>query len=597
LHYFRRRFRPREVSALFLWQSLDRTPVAGRERQPLRSSSSLWLELLAAACLAFALAGPRAGSSRSEHLVIVLDSSASLSAVIDGASLRERAVSTVEERVCALNARARVSLIVSGSRPTLLAGPAAFASEALGRLHEFEPRSTHHDLSRSVALALELSGGKQVLVITSRYEPEAFPDAVELIALGKPAPNVAFVHASRTRERDPRDGATGSVERIFLSVANWGSAAATTNLTLSSAGRVLETRPLTIPARGKTAAVFELSPGAPLVEARLDDDALAIDNLVRLAPVLPRKLTLYCDLSAELRAQLNLSDPSAGEDNLARWSLVVPDSRVVARAEEAHFAISAAPVGSNATACLVIETSAGESRDFIGPFLMEKRAPALEGVVLDGVIWSAPNSPSLVGAPLVSAGSEVLLSEEREAGRAIWRLKLDPARATLVRSPDWPILLWNLAEERRAQLPGFSRSTLQVGESVVYRAGSELTQAAAAQAMYVLTAPDGSTREIAPRSELWIDSVEQPGVYALALGTTKLGEFAVSFVDGRESDLSTLQSGNRPSSAVMDAPEIEFSWIEQVLAALALGFLLLDYYVLSRSAARLAHFEPLAGNA
>ncbi|HUR29449.1 MAG TPA: VWA domain-containing protein [Planctomycetota bacterium] len=595
LHYFRRRFRPREVSALFLWESVDRTPVSGRERRPLRSTSSLWCELLAAALLAFALAGPRAGSNRAEHLVIVLDSSASMGAVVDGASLRECAAREVEKRIEALGTRARVSLIASGVRPVLLAGPAAFAAEALGKLGQFEPTSAHHELAGSVAFALELSNEKRVIVITNRYQPEDFPRTVECVALGKPADNFAFVHAARTRERSSREDG-GPVERIFLSVANWGAHAATTTLTLSAAGRALESRPLRVEARGRASVAFEVPLGSPLVEARISDDALALDNLVRLAPVPPRTLALYCDLAPELRARLGLSDPALEEDNFARWSRIVPDSRPVARAEDAHFAIATTAIGSPGTACLVVDDGSGEVRDFIGPFLIEKRHPAFEGVTLDGVVWSAPTSPRLAGAPLVSAGDEVLFSEERDGSRSIWRVKLDGKRATLARSQDWPILLSNLAETRRAQLPGFSRTSVQIGESLVYRAGTEFA-AAPKGSMYVLTAPSGKTREISPRAELWIDGVEEAGVHTLALGGVRLGEFAASFVDGRESDLADLSSGLRPADVAGDRPDVDFSWIELALAAAALIFVLLDFHVLGRATRRLSALETGLGRA
>jgi len=88
LHLYRRRFEPRVVSALFLWGADDRAPVAGRKREPLRTSVSFWSELGAAALLALAFAGPRSGcaAGRSEHLVIVLDSSDSMGATLDGKS-------------------------------------------------------------------------------------------------------------------------------------------------------------------------------------------------------------------------------------------------------------------------------------------------------------------------------------------------------------------------------------------------------------------------------------------------------------------------------------------------------------------------------
>jgi hypothetical protein len=76
LHYFRRRFRPQVVSAVFLWVDDDRTPLSGRKRERLRNSWSLWSELAAALLLALMLAGPRGCEGRSgTHLVVIIDGS------------------------------------------------------------------------------------------------------------------------------------------------------------------------------------------------------------------------------------------------------------------------------------------------------------------------------------------------------------------------------------------------------------------------------------------------------------------------------------------------------------------------------------------
>ena len=80
LHLFRRRYRPTPISALFLWETLPPSTVAGRRRETLQRSPSLWLELAAALFLALALAGPRACSGRAEHFVAVVDGSVSMGA-------------------------------------------------------------------------------------------------------------------------------------------------------------------------------------------------------------------------------------------------------------------------------------------------------------------------------------------------------------------------------------------------------------------------------------------------------------------------------------------------------------------------------------
>ncbi|HXS81883.1 MAG TPA: BatA and WFA domain-containing protein, partial [Methylomirabilota bacterium] len=174
LHLYRRRFEPRPVSALFLWGADDRAPVAGRKREPLRTSVSFWCELLAVALLALAFSGPRSGcaAGHSEHLVVVLDSSASMGAVAEGKSTRERALELIAERIDGLGRGSRVTLVQSGPRPSLVAGPAAFPAEAREALAQWVPGAAHHDLQPAVALALQFAGEARVTLVTDHYEPE-----------------------------------------------------------------------------------------------------------------------------------------------------------------------------------------------------------------------------------------------------------------------------------------------------------------------------------------------------------------------------------------------------------------------------------------
>lgn len=598
LHLYRRRFEPRRVSALFLWHAVDRTPVAGRVRQPLRATASLVAELLAAALLAFALAGPRPGSTRSEHLVVVLDGSASMAARAGDETARVKAVREIERRLDALGADGRVSLVVSGPRPSVLVGPAAYVREAREALARYDPRAPTHALSAAVALGLELSSKQRVVVLTDRFEPEAFPREVECVAVGAPESNFAFAHAVRTRERapDPSSGAAGgsggsrSVERVFLTVVHRGGMAGKTTLALFAGDQQLASKDVELAPGAKASFGFELPDGAPLVEARLGGDALALDDVARLAPVPPKVLALASDLDADTLARLFLSDPRGEPGNVDRWLELVPESRAAASLDTAHLALVAEPKGGAATSVLVLDRPTGEPHDWIGPFLIEKRHRAFEGVGLDGVVWSARDGEPLSGAPLVSAGNVPLLTEERVGARTVWRLRLDPERATLARSADWPILLANLAEVRRAELPGLSRVNVGLGEAVVYRAGAELQQARERALDYELRAPDGTTRSIPARAEFVLDDLDRVGVWELALGPTVLGRVAVTFVDPRESDLSTRSAGRRPAEANADEPEVDFAWPEAVLVALALGLVLLDFFVLARGAARLATF-------
>jgi hypothetical protein len=183
--------------------------------------------------------------------------------------------------------------------------------------------------------------------------------------------------------------------------------------------------------------------------------------------------------------------------------------------------------------------SPGESRDFIGPFVPEKRDPLMEGITLAGVVWTgaAPLIPSL--HPLVSAGDQpliVLLGQRPDSG-ILFNLDLD--RTNLVRAPDWPILISNLVEVRRQSLPGPDRWNYRIGEWVRVRLGRD---------------PKGPLRFRCGGIERTLPagrSVEFPapapgGLLQVLEGDAVLYELGVNFLDEDETNLrakSTSETG------------------------------------------------------
>ena len=171
LHLFRRRYVERRVSALFLWEDGQAPPTGGRRVRPPHRSPSFWLELLAALALGLALGGPRlSGPAQAAHLVCALDDSVSLSARgPDGTSAADRARAEVLKRIDALGSNGRDSLVSTGSQPELLAGPAAFAPDALRALAAWEPDARTHSPRAALALARQLAGpDASVVFVTDR---------------------------------------------------------------------------------------------------------------------------------------------------------------------------------------------------------------------------------------------------------------------------------------------------------------------------------------------------------------------------------------------------------------------------------------------
>jgi len=616
LHLYRRRYEPRTVSALFLWSTEDRTEAAGRKREPLRRSRSFWFEVLAALALALVFAGPRPLVMReARHLVLVLDSSASLGARDSRGSLRDEALAIARERIRSLPRDSRVTLLVSSVRPELLAGPAALPMEALEALETFEPGRAHHDLGATLSLALELSGSRAVTLITDTIDVGAVPPEVEIVALGRPAPNAGIVAVSRRRDTGgsalasaldgstPEGTSSTAAERVSLTLASFAERAIERTLRLETEdGAVFATRAVRLEPRAETHLSFDLPDGAPPLIARLVApasaagsaattpsnpsahlDALAADDIAWLAPAPRRMLRLASTLPAALGAALGVDTP-ARPSNIDRWLDLVPEAIDAINPAVAHLVLSAAlPLPSEASAAWTLAIAApGEERThFIGPFLTDPTHPLLQGVTLEGIVWSAAANVTLVGAPFVSAGDQPIATEIREGARVAWLLNLDAARSSLHRSPDWPILLANAAEARRAALPGAAATTLALGEPLRYRVERPTTlrwTKASGEA--------GTPREMRVADLLTLDDIDLPALYELAEldasgNPTSSTHVGVSLCDRSESDLSTRSSGVRAAIADEATVRAGFSWIEVALLTLALACIALDWWALA----------------
>ena len=593
VHVFRRRFRPRVVSALFLWMDDDETIQAGRRIERLRNSPSLWLELLAALLLALVIAGPRLlGAGAAEHLVCVLDASASMGAVTDGGPRRDDAVARVEERIDALSADSRVTLIESGARPRLLAGPAAFPAEARDALEDYRPSAARHELAPAVALGLQLAGDGAVLVVTDTPDGGRFPPEVELVSVGRPADNVAVTHAARTPASASEPG------RVLVTLAAYADRPMVRELTIArapgSGGDVgeLERARVELSPDERRHLGFDVPRGVGPLIVTLTPDALGIDDRAYLAPPPERTLALATDLDERDARALGLVD-EAGASRIDRWLALVPHAREAASPDEAHVLIARAAGGGPATWTLALEGDAdADPLDLVGPFLAERSHPLLDGLTLRGVVWRADAGHALPGVPIVSAGNRPILTETADAGRRAFHLNLDPLRSSLQRSPDWPILLANLAEMRRAHLPGPVRSNVAVGEPFEYRGDGPATYTLRAHGPMAGAAgaagADVDAREVPALGVLSIDDLSVPGLYALERAGEDVATFGVNFADPEESDLRDRAPGGRAAEATLAATLSPITPLESLLLAAALLAVAADWWVLRRGTRRRA---------
>lgn len=537
LHLFRRRFRPRVVSAVFLWEPKDRSSFSGRKRMPLRSSKSFWLELLAALLLALAVAGPRGcGVGVADHLVVVLDSSMSMSASQD------EALDELDKRLRLLARRDRVTIVTSGRLPTTLVGPGALKAET--DLTGWSPSAPRHDLGPAVDLATELASGGTVVLITDHYEEGAWPPQVEVVAVGQNRPNAGITHTSRVR--------AGDQDQIFVGVSAFGVRAERTLV----AG---EQRFDIVLEQATTETVSFLVDRDAVLELRLEpNDVLSADDVSWLAPLPPRTVGLQVELDESLERHLGLD----------RWDRLVPDSTTVEA--DGHVVVTTDPTdGGENSWVLVLGDEADQVS--IGPFLRDSAHPVLDGVTLDGIIWTT-STLEPEGLPLVSAGNVPLMTEYADGGRRILTMDFQPWGSTLHRSPDWPILLLNLAEARRRALPGPRSTNLLVGE--------DFTWVGAEEGLW--TVDEGDKPIPLAGRDLVLAAMSTPGVFELKKDGVVQTRIAVRALDAAESNLSGTDEGHSASQGTGDELEADLSGFDTALLLLVLLALGADWYVLRR---------------
>ncbi len=590
LHLYRVRFAPLVVGGLFLWDDAVRRPPGGRTRDRLKSTPSLWLELLAALALGLLLAGPRVRwETTGPHLVAVVDGSASMTAATgetnaDGSprTFRDRALAELRTRAAALGGNARLTVVHSGARPRVVGGPRGPWREVVESVRDDAPADGRHDLAPAVDLAARLAAdGGSVLVLTDRA-PDALGFApaasVAVVGVGEPRANAALLAADR------RAGDGG--EELFVRARAFGAVGPATLTVADAAGGALASRAWR-PEPGAAASFTVPLParvaGEP-IRVRLDaeGDALAADSSAALLPTPARPVRAANALPA-----------GPARDAVGRALAALPDVTVAADPADADLLFlspaTAAdrPAGAWAVAVGPLTgENAGAAADAAGPFLVDRADPLAGGLSLAGVVWGgAGGGRELPGvgplAPVAAAGGRVLVARAVDEVGVI-AVNADLARGTLARTPDWPILVANLAAARRAALPGPDRANLRLGET----GRLTLTDAqVASPAPLRLVRLDGTgdpTGEPTPLPREPVVPVTPPAVGTWAVrdgGGSEFARFAVRLADGREADLTALSSGVREAGgdAAGTATDDPAPWPVAALALVALAAFVADW--------------------
>jgi hypothetical protein len=611
----------KKVASTWLWATAQRDLMAKSPFKRLILQLPLLVQALALAALAFALARPstRGRAFTGDHVAIILDTSASMSALVEGAP---------GERVTRLDLAKRAAHdILSALTP----GSDALVLEAARDARLLSPldrdvvrvkaavdraivRDVEGDLGPAVALAVDrlrqLGGSRRVVILTdgNLANPHALSGAslpIEVITVGKPVENAAIVRVDVRSGKSPTTGA--EQVQAFLVIANFGQKPRDLYVTMreENASDVLASRRVQVkpgerlpmplefrptPGDYRKGLIFEISP----------HDAMPVDDVAYGKVPAGDKLPVYlagaspwveraiaADPQVDLRTG-TVADLTSGKASVDVDTFVVVDGACPPAPPGSDLLVVHPPAGK----CFgTLVGSAVENPDLTS---WDNADPRLRFLTLDGVHVARANLLEPEGATqrLVNSRQGTLVTDISTSTRTGTLIGFDPGDS------DWPL---------KASFVLFVRNLIE--QARVHRAHGITGPARAGEPMRVsvppsavkleAVGPGGDKLEVSQRGGLAvIPDVARAGFYALSWQGPQAGSTLVpaNLTSAAESDLSprplVAQEGKLSvSEAAAPDAHNEWSW---VVALAALAFVVFDVWWFTRDP-RAA--SPVAGPA
>jgi len=325
LYLLRTRRREAVVSSLMFWEEILREEHTAALWGRLRKLLSLLIQLLVLSLIALALAQPvLAGRkpSRVRH-VLLIDVSASMQAVHDGIPRIEEAKHAAVRRIDALGPDDQMMLIGVADTPRILCPFTSDHKTLREAANRLSATSLPTDFTEAIRLAVELpaAGFRKAICVVSdggfRPPDGAVPERTDLyyVPVGHSANNAAITaFQSRALPMSPQD------YEIMAELRWFGEGGLRTTLELWIDGKVMDVRPVSIPANGvRTETFSSLRVAGRKVRAHLrHNDAFPLDNdaYAVLPDLSPLRVLLVSEGNPFLEAAL-VSDETVEADRVA----------------------------------------------------------------------------------------------------------------------------------------------------------------------------------------------------------------------------------------------------------------------------------------
>ena len=612
LYFLKLKRKPMQVPSTFLWKKSIEDLHVNSFWQRLRRNVLLWLQLLAAFLMLFALAhlvSNRTDTGR--RTILMIDNSASMAAAEEGGTRLQLAKAKAAEVLTQLvDGDSAMVISFSDAGKTVLP-----YTTNLGQVRAALDRIGQTDRPTAIGEALAIASGLANPQRAGEDDAEALPAtlyvfsdggfapvpdfspgnlAVRYVRVGTPRDNFGIVAmASRRSESDP------DRLEVLATVRNDAAGPRETVVELAADGRTLDYKKVAVDAGEQRSVAFQLqAPERVTLSTSLDaDEALTTDNRAYniVQPPKQVKVMVVGDDNIALRAALTTEEavrvadvdyrPAATADremdsdlDFARYDLIVFDRCAPRSLPDCNtFFIGALP-----------PTLAGaERRDIELPLILDwdNTHPVLRFLALDNIRIAGAftiDLPPGAARLILGSGAETLLFTVPRGIRTDL-VQTFPIITADGANTDWPwklsfpMYLYNVIRtltgaEDRGQL------TTLAGQPITLALG-ELEQ------LGTLTRPDGTTDAVkrSSRGTFEILDTGRTGLYELEVGD-ETATFAVNLFDPRESNLlpaTELPIGETEVKDVSSEVEGRFEWWKPAVL-LVLALLMLEWFVYNR---------------
>lgn len=587
LYLLKMKRRDVRVPATFLWPTRTDEVRANSLFQRLKPSWLLFLQLLALALVVLALARPQTKQSGliGETTVLILDSSASMSATDVKPSRFEEARRLAREAIQGARATDRIALIEAGPTPRVVFPLSSDPAKQLRALDAVEPTDAETNVGEALrlagALVGTLDGARIVLLSDGVFEPvtnfSRGKAAVVFRTIGEGDDNLA-VSAIGTS-----DGAAG--RQLYAGVKNHSTKPNEGTLTLYADGKVLDSIRTGAIGPGTTwGRTISAPAGAKLFEAKLEaSDILKSDNyavsvadpgatlrvllVTKGNPFLERALALDPRVTLDRTTDVPSTELATGKDaDAGSYDVVVFDG-VPEKEVRARGVLTLGVPGPTSPV-----DADGEAK---GPTFVSAEADRLvagvdfRSVFVDRLAKVRPARDAEVVAE-TSAGP--LLVVRRDPKKRQIFLAFEPLQSDFPLQIGFPIFVANALDD----LTGG-----QASDTLAVRAGAPFSLPTTGGG--VLQDPDGKRTTLKPVDEvLIVREAKRIGEYALEVGG-KTRKVYASLRSDRESNVApekTIPLGGGEVKATENPARFADFW--RPLALLCLLILAIEWWLYAR---------------